>query len=100
MSFPTLFNLAIHKDARVAEVWDSSREEGGWSLIFSRPLNDWEVEEVERFLQALHGRKYRPLQEDKLVLKTSKADSFFVKFIFSGLVNPPLWFSLPALFGA
>ena len=93
MSFPTLFNLAIHKDARVAEVWNSSREKGGWSLVFSRPLNDWELEKVERFLQALHGRKYKLLQVDKLVLKTSKADSFSISFIFSHLVSPPLWFS-------
>ena len=28
-AFPTMFNLAAHKDARVADVWDSSREDGG-----------------------------------------------------------------------
>ena len=28
-AFPTLFNLSAHKDARVADVWDSLREEGG-----------------------------------------------------------------------
>ena len=39
-AFPTLFNLAAHKDARVADVWDSSREEGGWSPVFLRPFND------------------------------------------------------------
>ena len=38
--FPTLFNLAVHKDARVVDVWDSSREEGGWSPVFLRPFND------------------------------------------------------------
>ena len=38
--FPTLFNLVVHKDARVVDVWDSSREEGGWSPFFLRPFND------------------------------------------------------------
>ena len=57
--FLTLFNLAAHKDARVADVWDSSREEGGWSPVFLRPFNDWEAEEVERFLHFLHNKKIR-----------------------------------------
>ena len=39
-TFPTLFNLAAHKEAKVADVWDSSREERGWSLVFLRPFND------------------------------------------------------------
>ena len=39
-AFPTLFNLATHKDTRVADVWDSSREVGGWSSVFFRPFND------------------------------------------------------------
>ena len=39
-AFPTLFNLVAHKDARVADVCDSSGEEGVWSLVFLRPFND------------------------------------------------------------
>ena len=59
-AFPTMFNLVVHKDARVADVWDSSREDGGWSLVFLRHFNDWEVEEVGRFLLFLHNKKIRP----------------------------------------
>ena len=40
LTFPTLFNLAAHKDAMVAEVWDDIREDGGWLPIFLRSLND------------------------------------------------------------
>ena len=96
-AFPTLFNLAVHKDDRVADVWVSSREDGGWSSVFLRPFfffliskktnilkegkvpnstqevdernflrpfNDWEVEEVERFLHFLHftTRKLGPFK--------------------------------------
>ena len=32
------------------ELWDSTGEEGGWSPRFSKPFNDWEVDEVERLL--------------------------------------------------
>ena len=47
--FPSLFALAVHKEATVADVWDSSRDVGGWSPHFSRMFNDWELEDVERW---------------------------------------------------
>ena len=74
----TLFNLAAHKEARVVDVWDYSREERGWSPVFLRPFNDWEVEEVERFLHFVRSRKIRPLQEDRFVLKEFMSDGFSV----------------------
>ena len=86
-AFPTLFNLAAHKDVRVADVWDSSREEGGWSPIFLRPFNDWEVEEVERFLHFLHNKKIRPFQEDRLLLKKTMTDGFSVRLMYRKLVH-------------
>ena len=47
---PSLFALAVSKDAWVADFWDSLGEEGGWNPCFSRSFNDWEVEAVERLL--------------------------------------------------
>ena len=92
-AFPTLFNLAVHKDARVADVWDFSTVDGGWAPVFLRPFNDWELEEVERFLQFLHNKKIRPSQEDRLLLKESITDGFSVRLMYSKLVySPPLDF--------
>ena len=92
-AFPTLFNLAAHKDARVADVWDFSTVDGGWSPVFLRPFNDWELEEVERFLQFIHNKKIRPSQEDRLLLKESNTDGFSVRLMYSKLVySPPLDF--------
>ena len=89
-AFPTLFNLAAHKDARVADVWDSSREDGGWSPVFLRPFNDCEVEEVERFVHFLHSKKIRPFQEDRLLLKETMTDGFSVRHMYRKLM-----YSLP-----
>ena len=86
-TFPTLFNLAAHKESKVADIWDSSREEKGWSAVFLRPFNDWEVEEVERFLHFLHSRKIRPLQEDRLLLKESTSDGFSVRLMYRQLAH-------------
>ena len=88
--FPTLFNLAVHKDARVVDVCDSSREEGGWSPVFLRPFNDWEMEEVERFLHCLVNKKIRLLQEDRLLLKESRTNDFSVSLMYRKLrYSPP-----------
>ncbi|RVW15364.1 LINE-1 reverse transcriptase-like [Vitis vinifera] len=49
-SFPSLYAFVSSKEAWVEEFWDTSGVEGAWSPRFSRPFNDWEVEEVERLL--------------------------------------------------
>ena len=43
-SFPQLFTLAGHKNAKVCEVWDSSMGQGGWNLRLARDFNDWEMD--------------------------------------------------------
>ena len=91
--FATLFNLTVHKDARVADVWDSSKEDGGWSPVFLGPFNGWEVEEVERFLHFLHNKKIRPFQEDRLLLKETMTDGFSVRHMYHKLM-----YSLPTDF--
>ena len=42
--------MAAHKEVMVVDIWDFSRAEGARSLVFVRDFNDWEMEEVERFL--------------------------------------------------
>ena len=92
-AFPTLFNLAAQKDARVAEVWDSSEEVGVWSPVFLRPFNDWELDEVERFFLFLHNKKVRSVQEDHLLLKDSITDGFSVRHMYRKLmISPPFDF--------
>ena len=54
------------------ELWDSTGEEGGWSPRFSRPFNDWEVEEVERLLVTIQGRRLNPNLEDRVLWKETK----------------------------
>ena len=69
----------------MADVWDFSREDGGWSPVFLRPLNDWEVAEVERFLLLLHNKKIRPFQEDRLLLKETLTNGFSVSLMYRKL---------------
>ena len=69
----------------MVDVWDSSREEGGCSPVFQRPFNDWEMEEVERFLHFLANKKVRPFQKDRRLLKESKTNGFSVILMYRKL---------------
>ncbi|RVW63585.1 hypothetical protein CK203_057416 [Vitis vinifera] len=58
-SFPSLYALVVSKEKWVAEVWDPSIEGGCWSLHFSRPFNNWEVDLVEQLLLTIQVWKER-----------------------------------------
>ena len=82
--FPTLFSLAVRKDALIKEVWDTSNE-GGWTPRFSRPFNDWELTEVENFLLMTQPWRVVSNREDKLVLKGGKSNLYSVKLLYEVL---------------
>ena len=88
-SYPSLFNLALNKEATVADIWDRDEGAGCWSPTFLRPLNDWEVEEMARFLQTLHDQNFRPTGEDKLLLKDVKEKGFSIKAMYKGFDISP-----------
>ena len=66
VSFPSLFTLSNSKDAWVAKLWQHSNEECGWNPNFLRPLNDWEIVIVERFLARLQDKVVEEDKEDKV----------------------------------
>ena len=82
--YPVLFNLALNKEAKVADMWDSGGGGGSWSPTFIRALNDWEIEEMARFLQTLYEQSFRTTGEDMLLLKEAKGKSFSVKVMYKG----------------
>ena len=89
LTFPTLYNMVDHKDTMVADVWDDNREDGGWLPIFLRFFNDWELEEMERFLYALHRQKINPWNDEKLMLKGSRDKGFSVKLMYKVIDQSP-----------
>nr|CAN72177.1 hypothetical protein VITISV_012537 [Vitis vinifera] len=84
-AYPSLFDLAVSKDAKVADCWDSMGEVGGWNPRFLRPFNDWEVEEVESFLLIIQGKRLNADLEDRMVWKETKDGIFSVKSCFNSL---------------
>ena len=85
--YPSLFNLALNKEAKIADIWDRDWGGGSWAPTFLRPLNDWEIEEAARFLHTLHEVTHYPLGEDRLLFKNDKEKGFSVKSMYKGF-NP------------
>ena len=84
-SFPSLYAFASSKKAWVEEFWDTSGGEGAWSPRFSKPFNDWEVEEVERLLLTIRGARLNPLMEDRMMWKVNSNGIFSVKSLYNDL---------------
>ena len=69
---------------------DSSGEEGVRSPTFFRPFNEWEVEEVEeveRLLLTIRGRRLNPNLEDRVLWKETKDGIFSINSIYNALVS-------------
>ena len=87
--FPTLFALVVCKDAWMKDVWSSTNGGRSWSLQFYRPFNDWEVDEVHRFLLGLNGKSVLRDVEDKVLWIETKCGKFSIKSLYKALVSSP-----------
>ena len=83
-SFPSLFALVVSKNAWVNDVWSSTNGEGSWNLHFCRPFNDWEVDEVDKFLLSLNGKSVQ-WDDDRVLWTETKCGKFFVKSLYKAL---------------
>ena len=60
-----LYAMATSKGVKVGEVWDTTRGEGGWDLRFTKPFNDWEMEEIQRLINLISSTKISQGERDK-----------------------------------
>ena len=75
------------------DVWSSTNGGRSWSLQFSRPFNDWEVDEVHRFLLSLNGKSVLRDVEDRVLWIETKCGKFSIKSLYKALVSsPPVFF--------
>ena len=63
--------MAMHKNARVEEMWDQNFGQGGWNLRFLRDFNDWELDMVDNLLIVLRGHRIN-LEEDSVFWKEGR----------------------------
>ncbi|RVW88498.1 hypothetical protein CK203_043835 [Vitis vinifera] len=69
-------------------LWKAIRKEwldgvgDGWTPLFSRALNDWEIEMVERFMLKIQPFRVQREVEDKVVWTASRSGVFSVKSLY------------------
>ena len=68
--------------AKVAELWEVAGLGGGWNFRFERNFNDWEMEEVQRFIRTINSKNLNPQSSDRLRCKEAKDGIFNVKSSF------------------
>ncbi|RVW46613.1 Transposon TX1 uncharacterized 149 kDa protein [Vitis vinifera] len=81
-SFPSLFAISRAKDAWVSEVWNPDGVGDGWTPLFSKALNDWEIEMMEQFILKIQAFKVQRENEDKMVWTASRSGVFSVKSLY------------------
>ncbi|RVW54488.1 hypothetical protein CK203_068318 [Vitis vinifera] len=47
--------MSMLKNAWVSEVWNPVSDGIGWTPLFARAFNDWEIDLVERLLQKIQA---------------------------------------------
>ena len=67
----------------MSDVWNLDGDGGGWTPLFSRVFNDWEIELVERFLQKIQAFKVQREEEDRVIWTTLKCGTFTIKSLYS-----------------
>ncbi|RVW97629.1 hypothetical protein CK203_027994 [Vitis vinifera] len=65
--------------------WCSQEGGGSWSPLFSRPFNDWKLDEVESLLLCLHGKRLHRDEEDKVLWTETKSGKFSLKSLYKAL---------------
>ncbi|KAJ9701144.1 hypothetical protein PVL29_006475 [Vitis rotundifolia] len=83
--YPLLFRNAMHNSTGVADLWGrQGGGGGGWEVHFRRPFQDWELDEVTRFLNHISAVKVQE-GEDSLVWKIERRGKFSVKSYYRSL---------------
>jgi hypothetical protein len=86
--FPELFTIACRKDVWVAETMQIHNGSIHWHVLFTRPVQDWEVELVSRFFEMLYSQRVRIGGEDQMCWIPSKRKFFEVKSYYQVLSHP------------
>jgi len=77
--FPVLLSIVRNKDAMVADNLVVQNGVIQWNIIFTRPVQDWELEMVLSFFARLYSSSVRHGADDRLVWSLSKRGLFEVK---------------------
>ena len=79
VAFPGLYNIAINKGAKVADLLVRQGGGGASNSKFLRPFNDWELDAIQEFIGLTGNKKISSLEKNKLIWKGDESGYFTVK---------------------
>ena len=74
--------MSMSKNTWVSEVWNPVGDGIGWTPLFARAFNDWEIDLVERLLQKIHAFRVQREGEDSVIWTTSNDGAFSVRSLY------------------
>ncbi len=92
--FPELYNISRDKEAWVADHLNYQNDVVSWSLNFSRPTQDWELEAISSFMDVLYQSGVKGYGSDKVWWQRAKGKGFQVKIFYKALL-PSTGFLIP-----
>ncbi|RVW65119.1 hypothetical protein CK203_034915 [Vitis vinifera] len=75
--------MSMSKTAWVSEVWNPVGDGIGWTPLFARAFNDWEIDLVERLLQKIQAFRVQREEEDRVIWTASNNGAFSVRSLYS-----------------
>jgi hypothetical protein len=87
-SFPVLFRLSRHPEASVADILHFDGPTLIWDIQFTRPMQDWELDIVNSFLEILYSSPLCQGGLDLVCWNPSSREVFEVRSFYHALIQP------------
>ncbi|XP_035544454.1 uncharacterized protein LOC108983424 isoform X2 [Juglans regia] len=86
-AFPALYNIAINREASIADLCVIAQDSFQWNILFTRANHDWELSIVSEFFSMIYSSERLTTQDDRLQWRGKDSKKFSVKTYYKILVS-------------